>query len=350
MRVAALISLLVIAYFLLLPAKLSANSATILIYHHVSDKTPPSTSISPEKFAEHMQFLSQNHTVIALPELVAILQAGDPLPDKAVAITFDDGFRNILENGDPILQQYQFPYTIFINPFDVGEGSKMTWEELANLGKRNVTIANHFWDHRHMLDMRGFDDEAAWLEETKALIIKAESSIEKHLGQNHQFIAYPFGEYDLRLQKLLRELGYVGFAQHSGAVGAYTDWTAVPRFPAAGIYSNLRTLRTKLASLNMPILDNSQQKVAFWQKPEEISFRIRLKQDDLRLSQVGCFYQGNPMPVEVEGDSFQVSVTESLKLGRSRVNCTAPSKSKPGRFYWHSQPWFIARPDGSWPD
>ncbi|MBE1300421.1 MAG: polysaccharide deacetylase family protein [Alteromonadaceae bacterium] len=343
--------LLLFTLFILfcLPVKAS-TSATILVYHHVSTSTPPSTSISPEKLKEHLEYLAANHNVVSLPELVQSLQTGKSLPKKAVAITFDDGFKNILENGHPLLKQHQFPYTIFINPYDVGQGNKLNWEEMRRMTSEGVTFANHFWDHRHLLDKTAYANDESWLAETKKLILKAQNEIESNLGLSFRYLAYPFGEYDADIAELLKNLNFVGFAQHSGAVGQYTNWQAVPRFPAAGIYSNLRTLKVKMASLNMPVIENSQHQVAFSKAPTKIDYKLTLNTEDLRISQINCFYKGKNIEIERATDSIRINIAEKPPVGRSRVNCTVPSKSQNGCFYWHSQPMFVAKADGSYLD
>lgn len=343
--------LLLFTFFILLGLPVKAStSAIILVYHHVSNSTPPSTSISPEKLKEHLAYLAANHNVVSLPELVESLQTGKPLPEKAVAITFDDGFKNILENGHPLLKQHQFPYTIFINPYDVGQGDKLEWEKMRQMTSEGVTFANHFWDHRHLLDKTVYANDESWLAETEKLILKAQSEIQNNLGQGFRYLAYPFGEYDTDIAALLKKLKFVGFAQHSGAVGEYTNWQAVPRFPAAGIYSNLKTLTVKMASLNMPVIENSQTQVAFSKAPTSIDYKLTLNTEDLRISQINCFYKGKIIEIERTVNSIRVHLAEKPPVGRSRVNCTAPSKSQKGRFYWHSQPMFVAKADGSYPD
>lgn len=343
--------LLFIAFILLIsPHVVANNSATILVYHHVSTTTPPSTSISPQKLEEHAEYLAQHHNVISLPELVQSIRNSKPLPEKAVAITFDDGFKNILQNGHPILKQYNFPYTVFINPFDVGQGNKLDWEEMRKMTTEGVTFANHFWDHRHLLDKTDYANDQEWLADTERLILKAQTQIESNLEQSIRYLAYPFGEYDAAIAKQLRKLNFVGFAQHSGAVGRYTDWQAVPRFPAAGIYSNINSLKVKMASLNMPVIENSQGQVAFSKVPASIDYTLTLNTEDLRTSQVNCFYKGKIIEIERATDSIRVNLDEKPPVGRSRVNCTAPSKSQKGRFYWHSQPMFVAKTDGRYLD
>ena len=127
------------------------GSATILAYHHVSESTPPSTSVSPAQFREHMQYLKENHTVVALDTLINLIQSGEIIPERAVAITFDDGFANILTNGHPILREFGFPYTIFVNTDKVGSHQKqLSWKQLKKMSEEGALIANHYLDHRHL--------------------------------------------------------------------------------------------------------------------------------------------------------------------------------------------------------
>ncbi|BDX04563.1 polysaccharide deacetylase family protein [Planctobacterium marinum] len=334
-------------YFTAVSQAQANNSATILLYHHVSSATPPSTSITPEKFAEHLAYLEANHTVIPLQELMSKIKAQAPLPDKAVAITFDDGFRNIKENAHPLLKALDFPYTIFINPTEVGVGpGHLNWQELKQLSEEGALIANHYWDHRHMLDKA---TEADWLIHTKQRILKAEAAIVENLGSSPGFFAYPFGEYNKALSDLVEELELVGFAQHSGAVGYQTRLSEIPRFPAAGIYSNLNTLKTKLQTLAMPVVSASIENPVFY-SPPKLEYAITLDTSDFNKGLLSCFFRGERISASWQEDTLHVSSDVTLKPGRSRVNCTAPSKTHKGRYYWHSQPWFVATKEGKFLD
>lgn len=323
-----------------------SNSAVALVYHHVSSETPPSTSISPQKFEEHLQYLSENHKVISLDELLKHIK-NKSIPDKSVVITFDDGYRNIKENGHPLLQKYQFPYTIFVNPVDVGKGSKMTWQELRELQAEGVTIGNHFWEHRHMLDQRGFDNQESWLSEMEVLLIAAQKSLKENLGIDNRYFAYPYGEFNQNLASLMEKHNLVAFAQHSGAIGINSPLTALPRFPAASIYSNLNTLKTKLASLAMPIL--SMEKRNFDYKGQIApAFWWQLDTQDFHPKQFACYYNGERLTPAWEENKVSIEFGSMVGAGRHKINCTAPSKGNKGRFYWLSSPWFVSNSDGSW--
>jgi len=338
---------LLLLFLLFSPFSFADNSATILLYHHVSDKTPASTSISPKDFELHLKHLSTHHTVVALEDLVTDIKNRHSLPDNAVAITFDDGFRNVLLNAHPLLKSYGFPYTVFINPSEVGTSpAHMNWDELQLIAKEGALIANHYWDHRHLLQNA---KQANWKQVTRKHIEHAESSILEHLGKSPRFFAYPFGEYNQKLVELLKEMGITGFVQHSGALGYHTDLTQIPRFPAAGIYSNLKTLAVKLRSLSMPVLQSSISEPAFYQ-PQVLNYSLTIDLGDINKMQFACYFNGQKVETAWTGNKVQVSSAQNLKPGRSRVNCTAPSQSQRGRYYWHSQPWFIADNQGRWLD
>lgn len=321
--------------------------ATILVYHHVSKKTPPSTSISPQKFEEHLDYIKENHNVISLNRLVDHLKKSTDIPDKSVVITFDDGFSNILHNAHPLLRKFEFPYTIFVNPSEVGSGkSHLSWSQLQMMSQQDVLIANHYWDHRHLLDNA---KESNWLNVTRKHILDAEEAIKKNIGTSPGFIAYPFGEFNQELTILLKDMGITGFAQHSGGVSHYTDLTQIPRFPAAGIYANLKTLKVKLNSLGMPVLRSSISDPAWYTAPD-VEYSLTLNTADFSATQFNCFFKGEKAILKWQQDNVTVSSKQRLMPGRSRVNCTVPSISKPGRFYWHSQPWFVADEHGKWLD
>ena len=72
----------------------SSDSRTvILVYHHVDTTTPASTSVTPERFAGHLDLLAADgYRVVPLADVVEALRFGKPLPDRAVVLTFDDAY------------------------------------------------------------------------------------------------------------------------------------------------------------------------------------------------------------------------------------------------------------------
>src|SRR5262252_11043277 len=90
-----------------------AGRATILRYHSVStfaDGThfclDPGLAVTPEHFDRQCEYLKAHYTVVSLDEMVTRITAGQPLPSKAVALTFDDGYLDNYTRAFPILKRH----------------------------------------------------------------------------------------------------------------------------------------------------------------------------------------------------------------------------------------------------
>lgn len=329
-------------------------SGVILLYHHVAEDTPRSTSLTPTEFKQHLDYLAEQHTVVSLTDMVKAFEGKATLPPKSVAITFDDGYENILTNAHPLLKQYDFPYTIFINPDVIGvQGNQLDWEQVAQMQKDGVTFANHTLDHLHMLEKLDGESEQAWLTRVWKNVTDAEAIIAEKTGESLKYLAYPFGEYNEALANQLTKHDYVGFGQHSGAAGPFSNQAAIPRFPAAGPYAKLSSLKTKLASLAMPISEVTLVNPEMTKRTLTQPITVELDKSvasDVRLTQVACYFQGGTLEVSTKDTAFTFTLDKTLPIGRSRVNCTAPSNSLSGRYYWYSMPFFVADQQGKYPD
>ncbi len=326
---------------LLLMTPLSGFAGVILQYHHVSSETSPVTSISPEQFLQHMTYLKDNHfKVVRLEALVDKIRKKQPIDDKTIAITFDDAYDNVYTNARPILKKFDWPYTVFINPkySDKGYSRHMTWQQLNQIAKEKATLANHTMSHDYMVRTPSNLTPKRWRQQILDDIELAETRLKEKTGQNHKMLAYPYGEFNLPLARELRKRGYIGFGQHSGAVGHYTNLARIPRFPASGIYANLDKLKLKMESLPFAITALENADMVIEQNPPALT--VTVKVEDFLAKNVQCFI--GPASASVtwpSANQFIVTAPHALAKGRSRYNCTAPSISKPGRFYWFSQPW-----------
>lgn len=329
-------------------------SVSILMYHHVSDSTPRSTSVSPDELRAHLTYLQDNDfTVIDLQHAVEGIRQGRDLPDKAVVLTFDDAYENIFSVGHPILQEFEVPWTLFVTTDPVGDrpGRYMSWDQIRQLHEDGVIIANHSLDHAHMPRRHAGESERDWRQRMAENILSTEQKILDEVGVSYQLFAYPYGEYDNALLEIIDELGFTAFAQHSGGFGPSSDFRAIPRFAAAGIYANLDTLGTKMAALSFPIKEVRYDDTLLTYEQDRPVLEIEFEVRDFRPAQVNCFIRSQPADIEwVDDTTMRIQTDEPLNIGRSRYNCTAPSISKPGRFYWYSQQWIRMDEEGSWPD
>lgn len=109
----------------------------ILIYHRVNDDQDPFFPAVPIRtFEVHMGVLSRHFNVLPLGELVERSRRKD-IPPRAVAITFDDGYRDNYEHAFPIFRQAGFPVTIFLATGSLGDGEPL-WHDRVFHGFRRA--------------------------------------------------------------------------------------------------------------------------------------------------------------------------------------------------------------------
>jgi poly-beta-1,6-N-acetyl-D-glucosamine N-deacetylase len=316
----------------------TATSATIVLYHHVSETSPKSTSVTPAQFAEHLAMIEElGLEVVPLPTIVNAIKNKQAVSPNWVAITFDDGFRNVYEHALPMLKERNWPFTVFVNP-DMVKPSKlyMSWDELRELTKHGADIMNHTLSHENLVQ------DGLSLEQIEKNILEAEQKIKEELGQEHKMVAYPFGEYNDAIKAILGKHGFVGFAQHSGAINETSDLLALTRFPANGIYANPKTLKNKLKSIAFDFADAFPTETMQVVGSDAPKWTVTLASKDFYKSQLGCFITGQSKPVKPTWLSelqFEITAPEKLKSGRVKYNCTAPSIKNRGRFYWTSKLW-----------
>lgn len=336
-------------------------AAVVLVYHHVNTNTPTSTTITPEQFAKHLDYLKNNEfNVVPLDTIVKSIKTKTTLPDKTMAITFDDGYSDIYHNAHPLLQSYGFPYTVFINPGVVPKktGLFLDWNDLKAMSRDGVMIANHGLQHESLIKVPEGKDAKQWIDTKLAELQQAEKILKTQLGQSWHYFALPYGEYSQYALKQLHTLGYSVFTQQSGAVGIHTELVTVPRFPASQPYDKLATLKVKLHSLPFHIHKETQLATTVVLPNTQAHSDVLLEVDDFYPKMVQCFVSGRgkvdliwrkpEQKYEHKKGTFRIPLQPALTPGRTRANCTAPSISKPGRYYWYSRPWFVPKEDGSW--
>lgn len=106
----------------------------ILMYHRVARPTydPWDIAVAPEHFGDQLRMLRQTRTPLAMTEFVERIAAGT-LPNNAVAVTFDDGYRDNLTVAAPLLASHGIPATVFIKTGSIGSNGAFWWDELAEL-------------------------------------------------------------------------------------------------------------------------------------------------------------------------------------------------------------------------
>ena len=335
----------------------SSSALVVLQYHHVSDKTPASTSVTPAVFEQHMDYLAaKQFQVLDLLTVVKMLKAKQPLPDHAVVITFDDGYRSVFDEAFPRLKKRKWPFTVFINsqPHDEKNPIFMSWADLKVLVTYGAVIGNHTDSHGHLIRRSKGESFNEFALRREQEIDFAEQRIAKELGVNTKVFAYPFGEYDQDLKEILAKRGYVAFGQQSGPVPSNVDLQLIPRFPFGGTYGDAEDFALKADSVPVSLLQVyiETETGANLRNPE---LPIESTRPVLRMTSpvipylppFTCYASGQGMiEAKQEGQSIRVQAKRPLGVGRSKYNCTAPTGD--GRYYWWSQLFIRRNSDGSW--
>jgi len=337
-----------------LSASPADDHAVVLVYHHVSETTPALTSVTPAVFDSHLDYLQANgFSVWPLARILAALREGEALPENTVAITFDDAYQSIYTEAFPRLRQRNWPFTLFVSSeaIDRGYDNYLSWAQLRELADSGVELANHSHSHAHLVRRLQDESDEQWRQRVIDDIDTAARRLQQETGSRSRLFAYPYGEYSPALQDIVRSLGYQGIAQQSGAVGAVSDFFALPRFPMARGYADLQRFATSVHARPLPVSAVTVDTAAGAYRPIA-SLQLTLADGGYRAQQLACYRAtGTPLltrRIATQPLTLSIEVGGEQTAGRHKINCTAPATQGAGVYYWYSYQWLVKNADGSW--
>jgi len=187
----------------------------ILTYHRLLEENPSQAidpkriSVSAGQFRAHLRWLKRlGYQTVSLADYPERLRNHQPFPSKSFAITFDDGYEDVLTLGLPILQEMGFTAAVFavpgefggLNRWDDGKARLMTEDQLRRLQKAGITIGAHTCSHVHLPQV---SSDIAQRE-----IAESKMKLEQTLGQAVTLFAYPYGEYNEAAEEAVRGTGF----------------------------------------------------------------------------------------------------------------------------------------------
>jgi peptidoglycan/xylan/chitin deacetylase (PgdA/CDA1 family) len=248
----------------------------VLCYHAVSPRWPADLSITPANLEAQLELLAERgYRGVTFTEAVT----GSP-PGKAVGVTFDDGYRSVLELGEPILARFGWPATVYVPTNFAGterpmswpgiehwtggefehELMPMSWAELGGLADRGWEIGSHTCSHPRLTTL----DPVVLKEELR----RSKSACEDRLGRPCESIAYPYGDHDAGVVDATRGAGY----RAAGTLPTRMDSRDPLRWPRIGVYygDDLRRFKTKVS----PFVRGLRASRA-WEAADRVRTRIR---------------------------------------------------------------------------
>ena len=253
---------------------MSQSPVPVLMYHHVNPHKGDMFTVTPSIFEEQMAYLAKDgYKTLSLDELFAFMKGDLGLRQKAVVITFDDGWLDNFIYAFPVLEHYKLRAAIFIitdwvdNSSDKFNGVPVcipTHEESKRLVRKgeeqNVVLT---WEHIGKMADSGLIDfyshtrshqDCNHLSEPQMLEEFGESKkvLEERLCRPCHYLCWPHGMYSDAAISVARKTGYKAlFTIERGAVLPGSDPLTINRI---NVEDNISEFRKKIQQFTHPII------------------------------------------------------------------------------------------------
>jgi peptidoglycan/xylan/chitin deacetylase (PgdA/CDA1 family) len=218
-------------------------SIPILMYHEVTPRPPDAFrkyAITPRTFARQMRWLaSEGYNPISLQDLLDARINHKRLPPRPVILTFDDGYRECVQNAVPILKEHGFTATFYIVAGLVGKTSGWLvkergvelaladWSSIRELHAAGLELGSHGMTHVRLTGLSSA--------ECREELLESRQLLQDRLGCAVRDLAYPFGHFDDRIRALAEGAGYRSACSvRIGLSSLNDDLFALTRVPING--------------------------------------------------------------------------------------------------------------------
>jgi peptidoglycan/xylan/chitin deacetylase (PgdA/CDA1 family) len=225
------------------------RDVVVLCYHALSDDWPAALAVRPERFERQLDLmLERGYEGETFTRAVL-----GPRARRSLVVTFDDGFRSVLDRALPVMERLGVPGTLFAVTRFAARGDSLSWDGVDHWreGRYADQLASMSWD-----DLRGLAD-AGWevgspTRSHPRLTTLSDERLADELGSSRaecaeamgrcDAIAYPYGDVDPRVAAAAAAVGYRAGAALPGRFHAERtlEW------PRIGVYWNDDLRRFKL--------------------------------------------------------------------------------------------------------
>ncbi len=182
----------------------------ILTYHNLGEQAKGRLVLAAASFREQMRYLKTNgYRVVSLPDFIEFSRLNRQLPQRAVVLTFDDGYRAFKDHAYPVLKELGFTATLFIYTDWVGAGrGSLSWADLRELAAAGMDIQAHSKTHADLRRAQG-ETEAQYARRMQAELEQPQDLFNRNLGRRSQILAYPYGRWEEGLLPKVKDYGYI---------------------------------------------------------------------------------------------------------------------------------------------
>lgn len=201
-------------FFLLLGLLLCVNSnadqsafVPVLMYHRTTDQVSPGDhSITLSRFEQHLQMLKrEQYTTITISQLTDIMLGKTKMPNKAVVLTFDDGWRDNLDAAK-VMEKYNISGTFFVCSGFFHDNQYVSSQDIHQISNNQLfEIGAH--SHTHFMD---------WINKLETLdtrtmvgeLVMSKRILEQITQKPVKSFAWPFGHHS---EESIQYAAYLGF-------------------------------------------------------------------------------------------------------------------------------------------
>ncbi len=212
----------------------------VLCYHAVSEDWAAPLSVTPQQFEFQIGLLaSRGYRGATFTE--AALQDG---PEKLAAVTFDDGYRSVIEVARPILDRHGFPATVFVPTRFMDSEEPLSWDGIEEWlgGPHENELLPMSWTQLRSLTEAGWEIGSHTLThprlpkvgdtELRAELVESRQECARMIGSNCTSIAFPYGDADARVVREAQAAGYSAAAMLSDRLDRASRFEC----PRIGVY------------------------------------------------------------------------------------------------------------------
>ncbi len=207
-------------------------SVLILTYHAI-EAGPPPLHVPPDLFREHVDAIAESGQPLFTVSQVAEALREDRLPERGIAVTFDDGAASVVRNAAPLLVDRGIPATVFCVAGHLGRMSDWPSQrprtpqfelagamEIAELASAGFEIGSHGLEHASL----GEATDSVLRRE----LVESKDVLEQAAAVSVRAFAYPYGVVPPE-DALVRSTYTCACATGFQPAGGNADLYALPR-------------------------------------------------------------------------------------------------------------------------